>query len=174
MSTNNISKVELDRSPSLVIDPFIFAKSDEWENTENAIKAIPGTWRPRYPELPSYVMALVCCPFGHIAILHSSVSKVDYLGKVTPSYQCRIKDGTCSFHRNAYLDRWNKKPLYACAIERREKNSGVFKPEVIYTHASNQAEARIQLGPGDDYRIVAIGPAIGYFVKDKLGNLLSV
>jgi hypothetical protein len=162
------TKSTIDCSPSLVIDAFVFPKSNDWEWTENSISGVPGTWHERIEGMPKWTLALICCPNNHVSILGSQVSKVSSIGKVYPSYQCRppTGHGTCSFHRNAYLDRWNKKPLYACAIERDGK------PEMIYTHASTQAEARIQLGPGN-YRIVAIGPAIGYFVADKKGDVLT-
>lgn len=160
-------RVAVSSNASLVIDPFIF-KREEWE-TEGvwpnvAIKGIPGTWCQRNRQWPKFLLAIVCCPACcRNIIVHGEVSTIDILGKVSPSFQ----HAGCSFHRNIFLDKWNDKPLYACAIYRENG-----KTEIIYTHAQDAREARMHLGPGN-YQITAIGPAIGFFVQDKHGDKLS-
>jgi len=162
-----VAQATVDTSPSLVIRPFVFPKK-EWEMLEdgNQVKAIPGSWTPKHKRHPSLWLALVSCPnCKNISILHKSIHAIDHLGKLTPSYACKYPG--CTFHRGVYLDEWNKKPLYACAVI--ENN----KIKHYYTHATSQGEARVQLGIGNYTEIVAIGRAIGFFVEDKQGLILS-
>ncbi len=57
---------------------------------------------------------------------------------------------------------------------------GKIKEEFLYCHAEDEGDARLQYfnspeGQGlHDLRIVAIGPVIGYHVKDEHGEKLSV
>jgi hypothetical protein len=157
----------VDTRASIVIRPFIFRKA-EWdvqgEGRDAAIKGIPSTWTT-IKGLPSHILALVCCPnCGKSSILHQRIHHINHLGKVDPSFMCKYYP--CQFHRDIYLDEWNKKPLYACAVMRDGK------PEMHYMHATTQQEARIQLGAGN-YYIVAIGRAVGFFVHDNHGDKLS-
>ncbi|MDE2020830.1 MAG: hypothetical protein KGJ13_10885, partial [Patescibacteria group bacterium] len=71
-----------------------------------------------------------------------------------------------------YLDMYHDKPLWACAVERFVH--GNVRPEIIYVHGRNETEARTNLGVMKQTRIVAIGRAIGYFVQDTKGEVLSV
>lgn len=163
------STSSVDRSPSLIVRPFIFPKAD-WaftgEGEQRMIQGVPGTWHDRWPGAPHWLLGLVCCPNCHnVSTLGKQVHQVDHVGKLSPSFQCKY--GTCTFHRDAYLDDWNNKPLYAMAVERDGKC-----PEIHYTHAHSAEEARIQLGSGN-YHIAAIGRAIGFFVDDKEGLDLS-
>jgi hypothetical protein len=70
--------------------------------------------------------------------------------------------------------------LFAVAVERLMRvrgNAGVtWKAEMIYLHATDSANARIRFTATHDrsYRIVALGPVIGYFVNDNHGDDLSV
>ena len=158
----------IDSRASLVIQPFIFEKGD-WEFSGESVCGIPGTWDKLANGLETpNVLALVCCPNCHnISVIHRQVSCIDGLGKITPSFICKYE--RCEFHRDAYLDLWNNKPLYAMAIVRRGKQ------EMMYTHASTADEARVQLGymgPGE--YIIGIGRAIGYFLEDKKGDVLNV
>jgi hypothetical protein len=103
------------------------------------------------------VLAIYACPQCRVpGLLVEHVHVISSIGQVKPDLKCPY----CTFHRAIYLDEWNKKPLYACAIERWV--SGKYKPEVHYMHASTPQEAQYHLGDGK-YRIVAIGLAIGFF-----------
>jgi hypothetical protein len=153
---------------------FVFAKA-EWhfvedrENVQNLqVSGIPGTWSaaPTFiKETYDYIVCFVCCPNCHgVSILHRHVHRVDRLGKMWPDFQCMYT--RCEFHRLSYLDEWAKKPLYAMSIVRNGRH------EILYTHATTQAEARYHLGSGD-IEIIAIGRAIGFFAEDDHGEKLS-
>ena len=71
-----------------------------------------------------------------------------------------------------------KKPLFAVAVEKVVGMKWVASIE--YLHADNVAHARILFTAGNtqplmnrSMKIVAIGPAIGYFVEDNKGMILS-
>lgn len=165
---------EVVSTTSLSIRPFVFRKAD-WSYVKNGEgrpgieSAIPGTWDTGPIHSPSWLLAIVCCPACRgLSMLRKEIHAIDSLGKISPDLYCPYnKNGQrCGFHRKAYLDEWNKKTLYACAVERNGK------PEIHYMHAKDQKEARIHLGPGN-YHIVAIGRAIGFFVHDAHGEDLS-
>jgi hypothetical protein len=150
----------IDRSPSLNIVEFVFRREDWTFTTDghqtgiNKDTAPPGTWCLPCEGCEKTVLGFFRCPnCKEISVLDSRVHKVDNLGKVSPSLQCKYSG--CSFHRKCYLDKWNNKPLYACAVVRNGRN------EIHYMHARTAAEARIHLGAGD-YKIVGIGLAIGH------------
>lgn len=70
------------------------------------------------------------------------------------------------------------KPLFAIALERVIGMKWVASIE--YLHADNVAHARILFTAGNTQpllnrtmKIVAIGPAIGFFVEDNKGMILS-
>lgn len=68
----------------------------------------------------------------------------------------------------------NKRTLYAIAFEIHE--NGDIQPGMEYVHAVNRRDARRQFIRGRHNRkinIVAIGPVIGYYVKDNHGDVLS-
>lgn len=177
------TKLEVDRSPSLVSDAFIFAKSDDWvfqrdeqNPRDSRIEGPPGTWArlPReWRSISKHIQDIICitrCPnCKNFNALHMGVHRFDHLGRVSPDYKCM----NCDFHRIVYLDEINDKPLYACAIERLK--GGKWKPEMIYTHAQDQTEALKQLGKDaidNRVRIVGIGRAIGFKVMDNHGERL--
>jgi hypothetical protein len=159
-------------------EPYVFPKK-EWtfrghDPQTMKIEAIPGSWTP-IPEklkvtLKDYHGFASCPSCQGVSLFHKNVTTVDNDGRVHPDFQCNYmmphNRQRCEFHRVTFLDLWNDKPLYACCILRGGRR------EMLYTHASTQAEARTQLGPGD-YTIVAIGRAIGWFVEDKKGDVLS-
>ena len=92
---------------------------------------------------------------------------IDHLGKVSPDIRCQ--HGRCSFHRKVYLDRWNKtKALFAIAYTRGAHG----EIEIAYSHAIDSREARMHLGTGD-FRIIASGPAVGFFVDEKTGRMTA-
>jgi hypothetical protein len=170
--------VVVDRSLSLVIDSFVFQKG-QWDFRQvqgqwGVIHQVPGTWNDAHASMKQIgIFALFCCPnCKQVSALADYVHKVNHIGKISPSLICKYKG--CSFHRNCYLDMWNQKPLYACAIEYYD-HEGKFKTEMRYTHASTTEEARLQLGNVGykRYNIVAIGRAIAMFVEDKKGLVLS-
>jgi hypothetical protein len=147
---------------------FIFEKS-EWEYLKSkdgvTVKGRPGTWALPWDNAPPGVIGIVCCPnCGSNSVLHARIHHITYLGKIQPDFRCT----GCPFEAITYLDKWGNKPLYACAIEVDGK------PEIHFMHASTQAEARIHLGPVQhkrDYRIVAIGRAIGHHIEDEHGEV---
>jgi hypothetical protein len=163
----------IDRSASIVIEPYVFRR-EEWDTIENdtgqAVKGIPGTWfRPNglgaTKRVPAWMIGMACCPnCKQVSIISRNIHKIGDTGRLFPSFICKYQG--CSFHRDAYLDMWNAKPLYACAVM-RDGN-----PEMHYMHADNPRAARIQLGPGN-YHVVAVGRAIGMFAEDKHGEKLS-
>ena len=65
--------------------------------------------------------------------------------------------------------------LYAIAAEKRvSKNTWV--PEIVHVHADDSANAKFIFLQNPDhrknYRIVAVGPVIGYHVEDEHGERL--
>jgi hypothetical protein len=169
---NTDPKIAVDRSPSLVKEALVLARSKDWklENTPQGpgIRGIPATWY-KDNSLPSSILAIIDCPkCNNISVLHRNVHTIDHNCKVSPDFKCPH----CSLHRMLYLDSFFDKPLWACAIE-RWKNSKV-KAEIVYVHAEDEREARTQLGSiGTRDKIVSIGRAIGFFVHDNHGELLS-
>ncbi len=172
---------EVDRRNAVSQDTFVFAR-EEWKFVEMAQDdgpsrlafaepPRPGTWTPPCEGLPANVLALVCCPkckSPKIVILQGT-HHVDEMGRLSPDF----RHHGCDFARKAYLDRWNKKPLYAIAVERKvydrvAKAFNIVK-EIHYCHASNAGEARFHLGPGN-YRVVAVGPAVGALAVDEHGE----
>lgn len=95
---------------------------------------------------------------------------VDSLGKVSPDLVCT--HGRCDFHRKVYLDRWQKtKPLFALAYVNLSKGEhGAI--EIAYSHSVDVREARHHLGRGN-FRVIAGGPAIGFFVDEKTGRVTA-
>jgi hypothetical protein len=161
---------EIDRSPSLVVESVVLARAgedgkDAWtfsnEDGRLGVQFVPMTWTTPPDGMPASMLALVCCPNCRgVMALARGVHAVDPVtGRVRPD----LIHKKCGFHRRVHLDRWNRKPLYACAIERRGRD-GRYHPEVTYCSADTQDEARFHLGLGD-YRIVAVGRAIGFFAS---------
>lgn len=71
-----------------------------------------------------------------------------------------------------------KKPLFAVAFEYVKK--GRWDTEIEYLHADNTGHARFLFCAGNTMqllnrtmKIVAVGPAVGYFVEDNQGVILS-
>ncbi len=71
------------------------------------------------------------------------------------------------------------KYLYSIAYEFRE-SPGVWKPAILYVHATDAGDARVQYlqseaeGNHRHMRIVGIAPVIGYHVNDNHGEDLTV
>lgn len=67
------------------------------------------------------------------------------------------------------------KILYAICVEKVNRRSGKVIPDIIYVHAANVGEARWIFAQDPDYRqfkIIAVAPAVGYFVADNHGDVL--
>jgi hypothetical protein len=175
--------ITIDRSPALVIDAYIFPKSEDWKaeidvaNPQHSkIFQVPGTWcrevkvKGQEPTKTSGpVLAFISCPnCKNVLILHSKVHKIDSKCRVTPDFKCNH----CEFHRKIYLDEFHNKPLYACAIERFEGSKII--PEIIYCQGLNEREARMNLGTlSRNQKLVAIGRAIGFRPGNKDGSILT-
>jgi hypothetical protein len=174
--------MEVDRSPSLNLESAVLPKG-EWQFVKvdnqpypQLHEFIPGTWIKPESWMNKKILAAFSCPnCKEIRFLIEGIHTIDHMGRVKPDVQCKARASLsnieCSFHRRVYLDKWNKKTLYAVAIE----NWTGFKwtPEIRYTHADSEAEARFMMGEGQ-FRIVACGPAVGFFVEDKVGDKLNV
>jgi hypothetical protein len=158
-----------------VRDAIVLAYSEDWVFRDNRIlSTVPASWVKPPTGLTVKVMgetckvlALYCCPHCKtVGLLTERVHVISNVGKVEPDLRCN----TCHLHRPIFLDKWNVKPLYACAVERLDR--GHVKREIHYMHATNAVEARFHLGQGN-YKIVAIGPAVGYLAKDEHGEVLA-
>jgi hypothetical protein len=162
--------LEVDDRPSLVIEPFVFAKA-KWEvqgseeTGDFQVKGIPGTWDvPHFRQLEPMAHALVCCPNCHqVSVLLKQVTRISNLGELDPSFICKYVDPEgrrCEFHRDAYLDEWHHgKFLYAVSYH---CHSGI---KIVYTHGSNVAEVRSYFPHIQAKSIIAIGRAIGFAGK---------
>ena len=169
------------QDPSVVV----LERADKWFPNENGIlRGIKGTWiRTSSPDIAKILspvpnhkcFALVCCPrCGTIFALSHEHHEIDAEGKVSFSkgYQKDIRCTRCDFARVLYLDRYWDKPLY-CMVY-RERDIVKF----LYTHATNQKEARKAMGHRK-YTVIAIAPAIGFFVETDVdpnnvhGTILS-
>jgi len=68
--------------------------------------------------------------------------------------------------------------LYAIAVERYNRQGWPISVSIEYVQASDTAHARAQFRVAEPNprrsRIVAVGPAIGFFVEDNHGEKLSV
>ena len=171
---------------SLIPQDDVFFRKEEWEITAQRIAGIPGTWcdmRGDYTiiKAPETWIALWCCPnCATISAVDNRVHDVSSIGHVQPKKRLGI-EGTelcctgCSFLRRVYFDRWNDKPLYAVAFERREYIEGkeMYIPQVRYCHATTQREAITQLALRHSDRIIGIAPVIGAHVLDKHGEILQ-
>jgi hypothetical protein len=122
---------------------------------------------PKEIEQSAALLALLCCPSCvQVNALHTMKHQIDALGHVRPGFQCATQG--CEFNCDLWLDRWNNKPLYAMSYQRGGK------VHIVYTNASTQAEARMMLGAAaKNSEIIAIAPAIGFFIENKEGTLLS-
>lgn len=176
-------RYEVDRQNAVNPNAFIFART-EWEFEGDHPESMlihphsvePGSWsKPpsffaRYTMSCGKIYALVSCPNCHgVSMVADRVTKCDIKGHMTPDFKCMHPD--CGFHRTAYLDNWNDRVLYACSYW---KGANL---EIAYVHGNTPAMARLELGAScKDEDIVAIGPAIGFFVDeqaDKTGRILS-
>ncbi len=171
----------INTTASLVVDDCILSLSEEWIFEPSRIIVIPGTWCKPPRGCDPHWLALIACPHcKQPCILHDKVSEVMYAGKVKPSYICAAiqKDGRrgCGFHRNIVLDRWSKKPLWACAVDWLDPKTGSrLKGEIIYVSADTREEARFELGYPPNMRVIDIGKPIGFFQKNERDdrNLLA-
>ena len=168
-----MSATIVDRSPALHLEPEFFDKSEDWkfvevdgEQNRKLVSFVPGTWIEVQSWMNPNILAVFSCPACKgIRFLVKGVHTIEHDGRVKPDIQCKANG--CQFHRRVYLNRWNKKPVYACALERWNPRTQKWSPEVHYVSATSQQEAREQLGNTlIGAREVSIGPAIGFFVKD--------
>lgn len=174
-------RITIDRRNAVSSEAFVFARED-WEfaevdngagGTQLAITTTPrpGTWTVPCEGFPSNVKALLCCPKcgNHRIALLDRIHQIDAFGKVSPDFRHQ----GCDFARPVYLDRWNKKPLYAIVIERTaiERSTGkrIMQKEIHYCHATTAEEALFHLGPGL-YRVIGVAPAIGVLAADEHGD----
>jgi len=71
-----------------------------------------------------------------------------------------------------------KRKLYAIASERMIKHGKNISwvPEIVHVHANDSAHAKFiflqDIDHRRNYRIVAVGPVIGYHVEDEHGEKL--
>lgn len=166
---------------SLVVDPIIFTSStlEEWGfGKDEHVRAgfahpVPKTWiRPQ--GVASSYKGILCCPnCRNIKLIDDRVHDIEPNGylvtKAGGDFHCQ-----CGLHRKVFLDRWLKKPLYACVIERilpglDSNGFARIKRDIVYVSADNQAEAKFHCGPGN-YRFVEVAPAIGFFTRDADGK----
>jgi hypothetical protein len=176
------ARVEVDRRNALDTRVYFFAKSDDWNFQGDspqtlAFSPVPGTWT-KVPEVLTNLVssfgklqAFASCPKCHVVSgLLSGVTDIDELGKLTPDFRC-MGHG-CGFARPAHLDKWNDKVLYALSYHDRRNR---MKIELHYTHADTVRQARLGIPDVADKDIIAIGPAIAFFVDeaaDKTGKIL--
>jgi hypothetical protein len=174
------AKMSVSTGRSLDPSAVVLPKSEDWLFVETEgepsgapkklVDYIPGTWCERQDWMNPEILAIFACPACHeTRLLTRAVHTISPIGLVQPDIQCKGNRGTCSYHRKTYLDRWNRKPLYAAAVEVWDPRKRTWSPEMVYTHATNQEEATRQLGQtidGKSYRIVGVAPAIGFFVAD--------
>jgi hypothetical protein len=172
---NSSSSSTVPRIQSVNQEDFIFKKAD-WEFMDTpegrAVKGLPGTWMPTFEGAPDWLLGIISCPnCGANLLLHDRIHTVDRLGRIRGADgRGDLECNSCSFCRPCYLDEWNNKPLYSCAIEVDGE------PQIHYMHASNQAEARLHLGPiahKKSFKIVAIGRAIAVIARDDHGDNIS-
>jgi hypothetical protein len=166
------AKVEVDRRNAVNLNAFVFARSGDWgfvgeAPEELAMSPVPGTWTKPPQVLKDLVgafgslLAFVSCPkCKGVSGLFDGVTEIDSLGKLCPDFAHQ----GCDFHRQAYLDRWSDKPLYAMSYHDR-KNRGAIT--IFYTHAETVLEARMGIPDVAPQDVIAIGPAIGVFVDEK-------
>lgn len=144
------------------------AAPDSPARTPQLVEHVPCTWIEPLDWMAKEIVAIFSCPnCREVRILTKRVHEISSAGEVKPDLQCKGQLGKCTFHRKVFLDRWKNLPLYACAIECIGKFGRI--PRIVYTHAKNPTEAAFMLGARVDgmvYDIVAIGPAIGFFVAD--------
>jgi len=173
----------IDTTPALIPDALVLPKA-EWSFDHGRITSAPGTWCKPPEGAPKDFLALVCCPkCKGVCVISSRVHTVSFEGRVRVTgadlgrgtfickYRAYPKDRPCDLNRDLYLDKYSIKPLYAVAIERILPN-GRVNPEIWYCHATTEVEARQHIGAGH-YRVVAVGPAIGYLADDRHGDRLS-
>jgi hypothetical protein len=173
-------RYEVDRQNAVDPRAFIFSRA-EWEFEGDHPDSLvihphsvePGSWsKPpsffeRYSMSFGRVFAFASCPkCGSASMLADRVTKCDLLGHLTPDFHHQ----GCDFRRPSYLDNWNDRVLYACSFWR------AGKIEIFYTHGNTPQMARAELGAScRDEDIIAVGPAIGFFVDeaaDPQGNIL--
>lgn len=170
-------RVSVDRQNAVSKDAYVFPKSEDWVFQGDAPQTLqmdgePGTWS-KPPEVLAglafgVIQALIRCPncFG-VSILAKSVTQIDEKGRLYPDFSCTHH--ACNFRRVTYLDEWNDKTLYALAFVRRDRI------ELLYTHATTVEDAAKELVGIPRESVIAIGPAIGFFVDeqaDKNGSIL--
>jgi hypothetical protein len=176
-------RYQVDRQNALHPQAFIFARAEwtiEGDHPDSLVihpaSVEPGSWcKPpewfsRYAMSCGKVYAFISCPNCHnVSMVADRVTKCDLLGHLTPDLACTHSG--CGFRRVAYLDNWNDRVLYACSYW---EGANI---KIAYTHGNTVAMARRELGAScRDEDIIAIGPAIGFFVDeeaDRTGNILT-
>jgi hypothetical protein len=182
-------RLEVLRQNAVDDEAYIFPK-EEWVFSGDhpqtmQISPVPGTWCPP-PEMLSgsafgKILALVSCPnCRNVSAFTSSVFEITQKGEVSPDFQCGHAAAgligplrrRCDLHKRVLLDEWNDKRLYACSyLDHAGKEPRI---RILYTHATTYEGARLELGASvADSDIIAIGPAVGFFVDDRKGDILS-
>lgn len=175
-----VSPVYVKETAKLVNPEAFVFKEETWERQDIggqiAFNGPSGSWFLPAPEVLKAlrIHALVRCPtcLG-ISALHKRVTKVSRVGKLMPDFVCtHTPHGIrCTFQRVCYLDNWNKKPLYAAALE-HPTISGGWRTEIVYCHAVTVEEVRRHVAPPGS-RVVSVGRAIGFFQDDQTGRIIA-
>jgi hypothetical protein len=149
-------------------DTIVLAQAD-WETVWHEgrlerVKPVPETWYDlrKVQGLPKGypIQVLISCPRCKDAnAVSARVTKISSLGQMRPEFVCGVM--ACRFRADIYLDKYHDKPLYALALENGERI------ELSYTHASTVEEASrgVTAKVLQGWRVIGIGPAIGYHVK---------
>jgi len=141
-------------------------------------------WLRRTGGQPAWLLATWVCPACGLSCgLSGETHQVETNGTVTPNVDCPHSVGKekCKF-RNQSLKLEGWLPLWAIAFERfmgRDGHKPIWKPETHYCHAVDYEAAKAEFHNSENgtrslTKVVAIGPVIGYHVKDQDGKILSV
>jgi hypothetical protein len=151
---------------------------------------IPSTrWIRKSSNDPDWLLAVWYCPAcGRKCGVSGEQHSIATNGDVTPALDCPhsviSKTDTserCKFRGQLIrLEDWL--PLYCIAFVRyvgKDGNKPIWKPDKHYCHARSVKEAEDEFynseyGTGSMTKVVAIGPVIGYHVKNRDATILSV
>lgn len=76
------------------------------------------------------------------------------------------------------MEQQTKRPLFAIAVEVRNRNNQTVHTSIEYVHADDTANAlyrfRLTCPNTRRFHVVSVGPVIGFIVEDNKGDVLSV